>query len=235
MAIKIGVLALQGAFIEHVALLKQIEGVETREIRNKEDFEGLDGLIIPGGESTTMALVGDKNGVLEEVKKWVVADKPTWGTCAGCIMLANSVTGQKIGGQGLIGGMDISVHRNYFGRQLNSFESSVSLSLPSFDVAGGKKELSFPGIFIRAPAILSVGTEVEGEAKGKKEDVKILGVLPVPSNVSSSPSPSALTDKVIVAAQQGKKIATVFHPELTSDLSLHLYFVELIKNAKQSQ
>jgi len=149
---RIGVLALQGAFAEHIAILHRL-GADAIEVRTPAQMEGLDGLILPGGESTTMGLVAERWGLVAPLRAWVHGGKPTWGTCAGMILLADHATGQKQGGQPLIGGLHVTVNRNYFGRQVDSFETT--LSVPRFD-----PPLS-PGIFIRAPAITELGADVE--------------------------------------------------------------------------
>jgi 5'-phosphate synthase pdxT subunit len=131
--------------------------------------------------------------------------------------------------QGLIGGMDISVHRNFFGRQISSFETEISLNLPTSQTTNppttptSPSTSHFPGVFIRAPAILGV-----------KEGVKILGEINPPSSSTSSSTPNNHTEtKVIVAAQQGPLLATVFHPELTSDKRVHEYFVEMVRENQE--
>ena len=150
--VRIGVLALQGAFAEHIAILRRL-GADAVEVRTPAQMEGLDGLILPGGESTTMGLVAERWGLVEPLRAWVHGGQPTWGTCAGMILLADQATGQKQGGQPLIGGLHVTVNRNYFGRQVNSFETT--LVVPSFDPPAS------PGIFIRAPAITELGEDVE--------------------------------------------------------------------------
>jgi 5'-phosphate synthase pdxT subunit len=149
--VRVGVLALQGAFAEHMAILRRL-GVDAIEVRTPVQMEGLDGLILPGGESTTMGLVAQRWGLVEPLRAWVRSGKPTWGTCAGMILLADRATGQKTGGQPLIGGLDVTVNRNYFGRQVDSFETT--LAVPSFDPPHS------PGVFIRAPAIVELGEGV---------------------------------------------------------------------------
>ena len=153
--VRIGVLALQGAFAEHVAILRRL-GAEVVEVRTPAQLAGLDGLILPGGESTTMGLVAERWGLVEPLRAWVHGGKPTWGTCAGMILLADHATGQKLGGQPLIGGLHVTVNRNYFGRQVDSFETT--LTVPSFDPP------SSPGIFIRAPGITKIDAGVEALA-----------------------------------------------------------------------
>jgi 5'-phosphate synthase pdxT subunit len=150
--VRIGVLALQGAFAEHIAILKRL-GVDAIEVRTPTQLEELDGLILPGGESTAIGLVAERWGLVEPLRAWVHGGRATWGTCAGMILLADHATGQKQGGQPLIGGLHITVNRNYFGRQVDSFETT--LPVPCFDPPES------PAIFIRAPAIVEIGEGVE--------------------------------------------------------------------------
>jgi 5'-phosphate synthase pdxT subunit len=145
--VKIGVLALQGAFIEHEGMLRRL-GVEPVEVRLPGHLEGLDGLIIPGGESTTIGKLAVDFGLLEPLRRFAAA-RPTWGTCAGLIFLARDV-GRE---QPLLGLMDVQVARNAFGRQVDSFEAD--LEVPALG------EPPFPAVFIRAPSLESVGPEVE--------------------------------------------------------------------------
>jgi 5'-phosphate synthase pdxT subunit len=149
---KIGVLALQGAFREHIEALREL-GVEAVEVRLPEQLDGLDGLIIPGGESTAIGKLAVKYGLQEAIQRYVSDGKPVYGTCAGMIMLSKDV-GMD---QPLFGLMDIKVERNAFGRQLDSFETG--LDIPAL----GDKP--FPGVFIRAPRIEDVGEGVEVLAK----------------------------------------------------------------------
>ncbi len=195
--VTIGVLALQGAFAEHIKMLRQLD-VTAREVRKPEELVGLDGLIIPGGESTTMALVAERWGLVQPLKAWVQAGKPTWGTCAGMILLSDRATGQKQGGQALIGGLDVTVNRNYFGRQIDSFEAD--LQVPALG------DTPVHAVFIRAPAITQTGP-----------DVDILATL-----IDNA------GQRVIVAVQAGPILATAFHPELTDDLRWHELFVGMV-------
>nr|GEY38885.1 probable pyridoxal 5'-phosphate synthase subunit PDX2 [Tanacetum cinerariifolium] len=112
----VGVLALQGSFNEHIAALRRI-GVKGVEIRKAEQLENVTSLIIPGGESTTMAKLAELHNLFPALREFVKMGKPVWGTCAGLIFLANKATGQKEGGQELVGGLDCTVHRNFFGSQ----------------------------------------------------------------------------------------------------------------------
>ena len=148
---RIGILALQGAFIEHEQMLRQL-GVEPVEVRLPEHLQGLDGLIIPGGESTTFGKLATDFGLMEPLREFAAA-KPTWGTCAGLIFLARDV-GHA---QPLLGLMDVAVARNAFGRQVDSFETDL-------DVPALGKE-PFPAVFIRAPLIEKVEPGVEVVAR----------------------------------------------------------------------
>jgi len=148
---KIGVLALQGAFIEHEHVLARL-GVQPVEVRLPEHLEGLDGLIIPGGESTTMGLLAQKWGLLEPLQAFARSGRPIWGTCAGMILLAKEVV-DGVPGQPILGLMDITVRRNAFGRQVDSFEADLAVPLLG--------DPPFHAVFIRAPVIERVGAGVE--------------------------------------------------------------------------
>lgn len=150
-SVKGGVLALQGAFIEHENVLARL-GVHPVEVRLPEHLEGLDGLIIPGGESTTMGLLAQKWGLLEPLRAFARSGRPVWGTCAGMILLAKEVVG-GVPGQPILGLMDITVRRNAFGRQVDSFEADLAVP-----VLG---DPPFHAVFIRAPVIERVGAEAE--------------------------------------------------------------------------
>ncbi|XP_039024193.1 probable pyridoxal 5'-phosphate synthase subunit PDX2 [Hibiscus syriacus] len=216
----VGVLALQGSFNEHIAALRRL-GVKGVEIRKPEHLQSISSLIIPGGESTTMAKLAEFHNLFPALREFVQMGKPVWGTCAGLIFLANKAVGQKEGGQELVGGLDCTVHRNYFGRQIQSFEAE--LVVPELASKEGGPE-TFRGVFIRAPAILEVGPEVE-----------VLADYHIPSNkvlYSSSAveihEESAVPEKkVIVAVKQGKLLGTAFHPELTADTRWHSYFLKM--------
>ncbi|XAR59763.1 Pyridoxal 5'-phosphate synthase (glutamine hydrolyzing) [Bertholletia excelsa] len=166
-AMAVGVLALQGSFNEHIAVLRRL-GVKSLEIRKPEQLQGVTSLIIPGGESTTMAKLAELHNLFPALREFVQMGKPVWGTCAGLIFLANKAIGQKTGGQKLVGGLDCTVHRNFFGSQIQSFEAE--LSVPDIAAKEGGPP-TFRGVFIRAPAVLEVGPEVE-----------ILAEIPIPSN-----------------------------------------------------
>ncbi|WHZ05862.1 pyridoxal 5'-phosphate synthase glutaminase subunit PdxT [Neobacillus sp. YX16] len=144
---KIGVLALQGAVREHIRSIEEC-GVEAVAIKRKEELKGIDGLILPGGESTAMRRLIDKYDFMDALKEFAAEGKPMFGTCAGLILLAKNLVGHEPH----IGVMDITVERNSFGRQVDSFEADLAIK----DVAD-----SFPAVFIRAPHIVEAGSEVE--------------------------------------------------------------------------
>ena len=147
---KIGVLAVQGAFIEHETLLTRI-GAEPVEVRLPQHLEDLSGLIIPGGESTTIGQVAERWGLIDPMRAFAQSGRPLWGTCAGMILMAKEVLDGKPD-QPLLELMDIAVRRNAFGRQVDSFEAD--LEVPAFDAP-------FPAVFIRAPHIERVGDGVD--------------------------------------------------------------------------
>ncbi|MED6145864.1 Pyridoxal biosynthesis protein pdx2 [Stylosanthes scabra] len=223
----VGVLALQGSFNEHIAVLRRL-GVKAVEIRKPEQLQNVTSLIIPGGESTTMAKLAEYHNLFPSLREFVKIGRPVWGTCAGLIFLADKATGQKTGGQKLVGGLDCTVHRNFFGSQIQSFEAEVSA--PEVASQEGGPE-TFRGVFIRAPAILEAGPEVQ-----------VLADYPVPSNISTS-SDSAGEEqkenveqsKVIVAVRQGNILATAFHPELTADTRWHSYFLKMANEIIESE
>ena len=193
---KIGVLALQGDFAEHIQILKKI-GIETIEVRLPEHLKGLDGLIIPGGESTTMGKLAFHYGLMEPIREFA-GRKAVWGTCAGAILLSKSAHRE----QPLLNLMDIQVERNAYGRQIASFE--IDLQVPALQTVD-PDERPYHAIFIRAPLI----ELMPGEAVAL----------------------AALPDGRIAAAQQGRWLATAFHPELTEDDRFHRFFVSLADQA----
>lgn len=194
-ALTIGVLALQGDFAEHARALQQL-GVATRLVRLPQDLDGLDGLILPGGESTTIGKLATTYGLVEPLRQFA-AERAVWGTCAGAILLSRDI-GRD---QPLLGLMDIRVERNAFGRQVDSFETE--LPFPALS----EPKRPFRCVFIRAPLIESVGPQVE-----------VLARLAEPARPGGG---------TIIAARQGRWLATSFHPELTSDLRFHRLFTEL--------
>ena len=187
---KIGILALQGAFVEHEKVLTEL-GIESVELRKLEDFQqyrsSLSGLILPGGESTTMSKLLRDQDMLLPIREAIQSGLPVFGTCAGLILLAKQITSQE---ESHLATMDIVVERNAYGRQLGSFYTEA-------DCKGVGK---IPMTFIRGPIISSVG-----------EDVEVL----------------AIVNNQIVAAQEKNMLVTSFHPELTDDVRLHQYFINM--------
>lgn len=160
---QVGILALQGDFREHAEILASL-GVETKFVRLPADLQSVDRLIIPGGESTTIGKLMVKYGLVEPIRERAQQDMAVWGTCAGAIMLARTIAEGGIEGQPLLGLIDMVVRRNAFGRQIQSFETA--LSVPTLG------ERLFRGVFIRAPSIERVGEEVEVLAQlPEKEDI----------------------------------------------------------------
>uniref|UniRef100_A0A453N5M8 Uncharacterized protein n=3 Tax=Aegilops tauschii subsp. strangulata TaxID=200361 RepID=A0A453N5M8_AEGTS len=207
------------------AALRRI-GAKGVEVRKAEQLLGIDSLIIPGGESTTMAKLANFHNLFPALREFVGTGKPVWGTCAGLIFLADKAVGQKTGGQELVGGLDCTVHRNFFGSQLQSFETELSVPMLA-EKEGGSNTCR--GVFIRAPAILEVG-----------QDVEVLADCPVPAGRPSITITSGegledqvySKDRVIVAVRQGNILATAFHPELTSDSRWHRVFLDMDKESQ---
>jgi len=192
----IGVLAVQGDFAEHIKVLKRL-GAETREVRLPADLKGLDGLIIPGGESTTIGKMATDFKLMEPLREFG-KEKVIWGTCAGAIFLSQKTNRD----QPLLKLMNISTLRNAFGRQVESFE--VEMDVPALKIID-PKNAPFSAVFIRGPQIKSINGS----------DVEVL---------------AQLENGEIVAAQQGKLLATSFHPELNSDDRFHKYFLHLVSS-----
>ncbi len=186
---KIGVLALQGAFSEHIQLLRQLN-VDAVPVRLPRDLDGAAGLVLPGGESTTMRKLIDRWGLRDPILDLARQGAPLFGTCAGMIVLAKDIAD---GDEPVLPLLDVSVKRNAFGRQLDSFECNLQI-----DALG---PAPFRGVFIRAPLIERFGPEVQPLAQ--------------------------LDNGHYVAAQQGRLLATAFHPELTDDTRLHALFLDL--------
>ena len=154
---RVGVLAIQGSFAEHCAHVTRAGG-EAVEVRKAEQLAGCSGLIIPGGESTTMANIARRWNLFEPLRDFQARGGAVWGTCAGLIFLADRIGhGAKQGGQELLGGLDVTVDRNFFGSQIDSFETSLPCDVPGDD----SDDKNFRALFIRAPAILSAGPDVE--------------------------------------------------------------------------
>jgi 5'-phosphate synthase pdxT subunit len=193
----IGVLALQGDVREHQRALAEC-GAASRPVRRTDELDAVDALVIPGGESTTMSNLAVSFGLLDPIRKRIADGMPVYGSCAGMIMLATRVLDGRPD-QESFGGIDMTVRRNAFGRQVDSFEAPVAID----GIAGG----DFSAVFIRAPWVEDVGT----------------AALPL-GRVTSGTAAGR-----IVAVRQGNLLATAFHPELTGDLRVHRHFVELVR------
>ncbi|MEM1546129.1 MAG: pyridoxal 5'-phosphate synthase glutaminase subunit PdxT [Candidatus Methanomethylicia archaeon] len=199
MKARIGVLGFQGSVTEHVeAVSRALENIKVESevliVKKASDIKSINGIIIPGGESTVIGRLAEKSGLLSSLRIAILNGLPVFGTCAGVVMLAREVHDAKIGvtNQPILGVMDIKVLRNAFGRQRESFE--VDIVIPRI----GREP--FHAVFIRAPVIEAV----------LSSDVEVL---------------AKLEDKIVLA-QQNNMLASVFHPELTSDLRLHEYFLK---------
>ncbi|MCU7821510.1 pyridoxal 5'-phosphate synthase glutaminase subunit PdxT [Kitasatospora sp. DSM 101779] len=196
----IGVLALQGDVREHLIALAAADAV-ARPVRRAEELAEVDALVIPGGESTTMSKLALLFGVMDPLRARVADGMPVYGTCAGMIMLADKILDGR-DDQETVGGIDMTVRRNAFGRQNESFESAIDFR--------GLEGAPVNGVFIRAPWVESVGAGVE-----------------VLAEVPAADGP----DSRIVAVRQGHLLATSFHPELTGDHRVHEYFVRMVEDA----
>lgn len=196
MTARIGVLALQGDVREHARMLDDC-GAQAVKVRTPRDLEEVDGLIIPGGESTTIGMLIRRNELEGPLRSALAAGMPVLGTCAGMILLASEVLDGRVD-QLSLGAIDMTVRRNAFGRQVDSFESAVAIpAFPGPPVAA---------VFIRAPWVERVGPEVE-----------ILGTVEAPAGADR-----------IVAVRQGKAMATSFHPEVTDDPRFHAQLVNTV-------
>ena len=195
----VGVLALQGDVREHLAVLRDL-GAEAVPVRRPAELAAVDGLVLPGGESTTMTKLAVRTGLLEPLRDAVRGGLPAYGTCAGLVLLADRLLDAPPD-QPTVGGLDVTVRRNAFGRQADSFESRIALE----GVPGGP----LSAVFIRAPWVEETGP-----------DVQVLG------RVVGGPA-----DGRIVAVRQGDVVATSFHPELTGDTRVHALFVEIVRRA----
>ncbi|RAL63585.1 hypothetical protein DID88_003629 [Monilinia fructigena] len=265
--ITIGVLALQGAFNEHIQLLRsasQILATKSKtpshqthdldikynfiEVRNETELNSCDALIIPGGESTAISLVAQRSGLLEPLRDFVkVHRRPTWGTCAGLILLSESANRTKAGGQELIGGLDVRVNRNHFGRQVESF--SADLNLPFLSSLSPNSESSPPP----SPQYLSEHPSWSNSSQAPNQHhvllphnhrthhsqrnhtpntpVEILATLPGrTSSILDSTTKAELNVDAetgdIVAVRQANVFGTSFHPELTGDARIHAWWLQ---------
>jgi 5'-phosphate synthase pdxT subunit len=220
----VGVLALQGDVREHLRALTAC-GAQARAVRRPEELDDLDGIVIPGGESTTMSKLAVDFGVFDPLRKRIDEGLPAYGSCAGMIMLATDVLDGRPD-QRSLGAIDMTVRRNAFGRQIDSFEADV-------DLAGEP----FHAVFIRAPWVERVGPDVEvlgrvaaGRPQGEAARVGMVGDRSGPQGEAAR---AGLVGR-IVAVRQRNVLATAFHPELTGDLRVHRLFVDLVRGAAKS-
>lgn len=194
---RIGVLAIQGDVREHVRALED-SGAHARPVGSAAELDSVEALVIPGGESTTMSLLAVRDGLLEPLRAARTAGMPMYGSCAGMIMLADRVLDARPDQQ-TIGGLDVTVRRNAFGRQVDSFEADIEVD--------GIGDEAFPAVFIRAPWVEAVG-----------ESVRVLARVDLADGADT-----------IVAVAQGPLLATSFHPELTGDLRIHEMFIGIVR------
>ncbi|CCE78545.1 Piso0_001171 [Millerozyma farinosa CBS 7064] len=218
----VGVLALQGAFIEHIQHFSRATEngyskyqFEFLEVRTEEELAQCDALVIPGGESTSMSLIAESTGLLEPLQEFV-RTKPVWGTCAGLIFISKRVENGKEG-QRILGAMDIQVKRNAFGRQLDSFVTDLDFSafIPNLT--------KFPTVFIRAPVV----TDISLSKAPHSYDVDSI-IESSNSYVNTGPVEvlHKLENGLVVAVRQGNKLGTSFHPELSDNYSFHKWFID---------
>jgi pyridoxal 5'-phosphate synthase pdxT subunit len=204
--LNIGILSIQGDVAENISSTKDalnelgIDGTVST-VKTTDQITDLDGLIIPGGESTMMGQLSLVNGSLKKIKEKIEDGMPVLGICAGLILLSKEAKDKIVGitNQPLLDVLDVQVERNSFGRQRNSFEAEIeinSIKIPKFN-----------GVFIRAPSIIEVGNNVEIISKFNDE---------------------------IVAVKQNNILGMAFHPELSTDVSIHKYFVNMIKQSKEN-
>ncbi|KFA76040.1 hypothetical protein S40288_00318 [Stachybotrys chartarum IBT 40288] len=240
-ALTVGALALQGGFHEHLILLEAAarqlsQSSSTKftfiQVRTAQELSSCDALIIPGGESTTISLVAAECGLLEPLRSFVKVDrKPTWGTCAGLILLSEQANATKKGGQELIGGLAVRVHRNHFGRQIESFNANLNLPFLSDNE---KQADPFPGVFIRAPVVEELLVDADDRSTA---GVQVLATLPgrvdkMRQGMSQASTKDDAGD--IIAVRQGNVVGTSFHPELTADSRMHVWWLREIMETQKS-
>lgn len=260
-AVLVGVLALQGSFAEHKKVLKEL-GCSVREVRGVDDLDSLDGIVLPGGESSAMGIVesGDGSlGLFGKLSEMIGSGFPAYGTCAGLILLSDKALCMKRGGQPLIGGLKAVVCRNYFGAQVASFEVPLVCSV-------GDKDDPAHAVFIRAPAILKLDQKdaeslatvkakpcaAAADAVNRFFDNSPATSLPPPkkrkqqtdysqpkngelANGAGSTNSAEFDREVVVAARQNNILVTAFHPELTQDTRWHRVFLDMCEKHKTKE
>lgn len=214
---RVGVLAVQGDFREHIAFARAA-GAEAFPVRRPSDLEGIDGLILPGGESTTIDKLSRIFGLDEPIRRLIAGGLPVYGSCAGLIMLADRVADPALDAQGqpqrTFGGLDITVQRNAFGRQRESFEVDLEFA--------GLEPDPVHAVFIRAPLVLEAGPGVD-----------ILAKVPAPEMERAVEERAVESEEAaragrIVAVRSGNLLATSFHPEVTDEHRVHELFMNMI-------
>lgn len=203
----IGVLALQGGVVEHVRMLEEA-GARTRLVRRRDQLDGLDGLVFPGGESTTMSKLMKIGDMLSPLREMLAGGLPAFGTCAGLIMLSSDVLDTRSDAHSL-NGLDVTVRRNAFGRQVDSFETDLQVT--GITEADGSDEPPMHAVFIRAPWVERVGDGVE---------------------VLSRVDDGGAAHGSVVAVRSSTVLGVSFHPELTGDDRLHRYFLGMVRRGE---
>jgi len=236
---RVGILALQGAFEEHEASFRRLDvvrkhNIEILQVRTCEQLDSCDALVIPGGESTTMKIIAGMDNFMDRLRKFVRSEKPVWGTCAGLILLSDDVVNAlapttpggdvpepvakrcKYGDQ--MGGLNLQTCRNYFGSQRRSFEAAVQVDSKANTLAR-EAFADYPAVFIRAPGILKVGEGVRPLASVSCHHADDVEAVAAGGTAKRDAS-------VVVAAESDRFLVTCFHPELTSDDRVHKYFID---------
>jgi pyridoxal 5'-phosphate synthase pdxT subunit len=213
-AVRVGVLAVQGDVREHIRVIESLGG-KASPVRRPSELDAVDGLIIPGGESTTMDKLTRAFDLAEPLRERIRDGFPVYGSCAGMIMLADTIADPSVDLQGnpqqTLGGLDIVVRRNAFGRQRESFETDLAFA----ELPGNGPDVH--AVFIRAPWVEAVG-----------EGVEVLATVPVTAEAGDAAGR-------IVAVRQGNVLATAFHPELTGDERVHRLFVDMVRGLTGSE
>ncbi|MGX7679983.1 pyridoxal 5'-phosphate synthase glutaminase subunit PdxT [Jatrophihabitans sp. DSM 45814] len=218
-ALTVGVLALQGDVAEHLSSLARC-GVRGVAIRRQSELAAVDGLVIPGGESTTIVKLARIFDLLEPLRQRIADGMPTYGSCAGMILLADRIL-DGTADQMTFGGIDMTVRRNAFGRQVESFEEEITLT--GIDASTDPDRRPLTAVFIRAPWVEEVGTSAQVLGRVEYRSNREAGI--------SEPGAGRGVAGRIVAVRQQHLLATSFHPELTGDVRVHEYFVKMVRES----